>query len=204
MPKQVDHDEQRSAIAHAALRVIARVGIESATMRGIAAEADCTTGLLTHYFSSRDDLIDHALVAAHTEFFHQLDREITHGKNGRDALLRALVVMSNVPSGSDQSVLLHEMATVLGDTKARRRLAELYGDVEQRLTGQAARAADDTSLVTSWPARDLVHHLTATAEGLYMAAIARPQVFTVSRRRALLDAALDAAASGSPSHRKTG
>ena len=46
MPKHVNHDEQKTEIAQAALRVISRMGIESATMRGIATEAGCTTGLL--------------------------------------------------------------------------------------------------------------------------------------------------------------
>ena len=204
MPKYINHGEQKTEIARAALRVISRMGIESATMRGIATEAGCTTGLLTHYFRSRQDLIGHALDQAHRDFFRQLDRTITQADNGRHALLNALVIMSNVPTHTDQSVLFREMATALGDPNAQQRLSKLYVDVEKRLKGQVARAAADGSLVTAQSARDLVQSLTATAEGLYMAAIARPQTFTGPRRQALLDATLNAAATTQHSKQEAG
>ena len=39
MPKIVDHDVQRVTFAEAAMRLIARHGIEGVTMRAVAAEA---------------------------------------------------------------------------------------------------------------------------------------------------------------------
>ena len=61
MPKIVDHDAQRVTFAEAAMRLIARRGIEGVTMRAVAAEAGLSYGSLFHYFESKDDLLMHAV-----------------------------------------------------------------------------------------------------------------------------------------------
>jgi AcrR family transcriptional regulator len=57
MARAVDHAERREIFAAAALRVIMRDGIAGLTVRGVAAEAGFTTGALTHYFNSKDQLL---------------------------------------------------------------------------------------------------------------------------------------------------
>jgi AcrR family transcriptional regulator len=57
VPKVVDIEQRRAELAEAASRLIARAGIESATMREVAAEAGWTTGALTHYFSDKRELL---------------------------------------------------------------------------------------------------------------------------------------------------
>ena len=61
MPKAVDHDERREQIAHAACIVVADHGFEQATVVRIARAAGYTTGMLPHYFSSKQDIILAAL-----------------------------------------------------------------------------------------------------------------------------------------------
>lgn len=61
MPKIVDHDAQRVRFAEAAMRLIARHGIEGVTMRAVAAEAGLSYGSLFHYFESKDELLMHAV-----------------------------------------------------------------------------------------------------------------------------------------------
>ena len=61
MPKIVDHDLQREAFAEAAMRLIARNGLEGVTMRAVAAEAGLSYGSLFHYFDSKDELLKHAV-----------------------------------------------------------------------------------------------------------------------------------------------
>jgi AcrR family transcriptional regulator len=57
MGRSVDHDERRQIFAAAALRVIMREGIAGLTVREVAKEAGFTTGALTHYFHSKDQLL---------------------------------------------------------------------------------------------------------------------------------------------------
>ena len=61
MPKIVDHDARRDEIAHVACRVVASHGFEQATVVKIAREAGYTTGMVAHYFDSKQEIILAAL-----------------------------------------------------------------------------------------------------------------------------------------------
>lgn len=50
--------DKRSDVVAATLRVIARDGLDKASMRAIAQELDCTTGVLTHYFRDKEEMLD--------------------------------------------------------------------------------------------------------------------------------------------------
>jgi TetR/AcrR family transcriptional regulator, transcriptional repressor of bet genes len=61
MPKIVDHAQRRDDIAHVACQVVARYGFEQATMARIARAAGYTTGMVAHYYESKQDIILAAL-----------------------------------------------------------------------------------------------------------------------------------------------
>ncbi|ALE06308.1 TetR family transcriptional regulator [Arthrobacter sp. ERGS1:01] len=60
MPKIVNHELRRLELVDATWRIIARHGIEGATMREIATEAGFANGALKPYFPTKDDLITFA------------------------------------------------------------------------------------------------------------------------------------------------
>ncbi|WP_425441421.1 TetR family transcriptional regulator C-terminal domain-containing protein [Ruegeria halocynthiae] len=51
---------RREALILATLDLIAEMGVRGATVRGIAARANVTQGLIRHYFSSKEDLVQAA------------------------------------------------------------------------------------------------------------------------------------------------
>jgi TetR/AcrR family transcriptional repressor of bet genes len=53
----IDHDERRRRIAEVAFDVIAREGLDAATIRRIAAEVGYSTTVITHYFSDKQQLL---------------------------------------------------------------------------------------------------------------------------------------------------
>jgi len=57
MAKSIDHDQQREIFAAAALEVITQEGIAGLTVRRVSEQAGYTTGALTHYFRSKDQLL---------------------------------------------------------------------------------------------------------------------------------------------------
>src|ERR1700728_3565429 len=61
MPKIVDHDQRRDEIALVACRVVADYGFDQATVVRIAREAGYTTGMVAHYFDTKQDIIVAAL-----------------------------------------------------------------------------------------------------------------------------------------------
>lgn len=57
MPKIVNHTERKIIIAEATWKVIVREGLENATVRKIAKEANLSVGSLRHYFPSQSELL---------------------------------------------------------------------------------------------------------------------------------------------------
>ncbi|MEI3599525.1 MULTISPECIES: TetR/AcrR family transcriptional regulator [unclassified Oceanobacillus] len=57
MPKFVNHDKKRKLIAEAAWRIIENEGIEKASIRRVADEAEMSPGALRHYFSTKDEML---------------------------------------------------------------------------------------------------------------------------------------------------
>lgn len=53
----VDHDDRRTELARAALRVVRRGGVQALTTRAVAAEAGWSTGVIAHYYKNRDELL---------------------------------------------------------------------------------------------------------------------------------------------------
>lgn len=64
MPKIVDHNARRTELAAAACQAIFDIGIDKLTMIDVGKVAGYTTGVLTHYFANKDELMqaacDHA------------------------------------------------------------------------------------------------------------------------------------------------
>ncbi|ACL41529.1 transcriptional regulator, TetR family [Pseudarthrobacter chlorophenolicus A6] len=85
MPKIVDHDERRLELVDATWRIIAREGMEGATMREIALEAGFANGALKPYFPTKDTLLEFAF----SHVFNRTNRriaDVTGGRSGLDAL----------------------------------------------------------------------------------------------------------------------
>jgi len=85
MARQADHNERRKLFAAAALAVIAREGLEGLTMREVAKEAGFTTGALTHYFQSKDEVLIAASEAGADVVRPEMDDAAT-GASARAAL----------------------------------------------------------------------------------------------------------------------
>lgn len=57
MPKIVDREARKVELAQAVWTVVARDGVEGASVRAVAAEAGWTRGVIAHYFKDHDDLL---------------------------------------------------------------------------------------------------------------------------------------------------
>jgi AcrR family transcriptional regulator len=61
VPKRVDHEARRPAIAEAVFEVIGRRGLEEVSLRDVAAQAGVSMGAVQHYFASKDQMLLFAL-----------------------------------------------------------------------------------------------------------------------------------------------
>jgi AcrR family transcriptional regulator len=61
VPKRVDHEQRRRQIGEALLRIASTRGLQSATMREVAAEAGVSLRLVQYYFHTKEQLLLAAL-----------------------------------------------------------------------------------------------------------------------------------------------
>ncbi|MEE6263075.1 TetR/AcrR family transcriptional regulator [Plantactinospora sonchi] len=61
MPKKVDHQARRALIAEALLRIAADRGLEEVSLRHVAAEAGVSSGMVQHYFRTKDEMMAFAM-----------------------------------------------------------------------------------------------------------------------------------------------
>jgi AcrR family transcriptional regulator len=87
MPKIVDHGRRRDEIALVACRVVAEYGFDQATIVRIAREAGYTTGMVAHYFDSKQEIIIAALRLMLRRIEERLTAAAGHGEPELLALL---------------------------------------------------------------------------------------------------------------------
>src|ERR1700691_6661612 len=75
MPKIVDHAQRRDELALVACQVVADHGFEQATVARIARAAGYTTGMVAHYFDSKQEIILAALRLMLMRIEQRLTRE---------------------------------------------------------------------------------------------------------------------------------
>lgn len=100
MPKVVDAEGQRTRVIDAAWNLILEDGFEGATMRRIAARANCTTGLVTHYFKTKEDLLLMMIRQSSNRARDRISSALA-GRRGLDSV-RALLIEST-PLANDHA-----------------------------------------------------------------------------------------------------
>ena len=188
MPKIVHHDERRGAIARAAWRTIARHGVDASTVRTIAREAGCSTGVLQHYFPDKDALLLHALRR------HGADRRPQAQRAAGLSALRQ-VLREALPLDADSRlewrIWLAFWGRAVNDAalagEQRRRYAEWRGLVRGLLRDAQRRGELPRRLDAAREADALV----AFVDGVGISATLEPGRMPAARQRALVDAYLD-------------
>ena len=133
MPKIVDWDERRDEILSATWRVIARDGIAGATIRAIAKEANCSRGILGHYFDDKADILGSALVLSHRRVGARM-AQASAGLTGLDAL-RA-VMLEALPLDERRDLEAQIEISFWGRALGNARLRDLQHSEFDRLCGR--------------------------------------------------------------------
>ena len=195
MPVTVDHDVRRREVAEAVWRVLADTGFAGLSLRAVAREMGATTGLLTHYFASKGELVRHALDVVHDRTTPRMAAagEGRHGLDGLRARLRAVLV-----DDAEASVLSRVWVSfwdlALADAELGLAEAQRYERWRERLRPLVAEAIEAGELAADRDPEILVDVLTAFTHGLVVQALFDPGRFPVERQYAVLDELLTALA----------
>jgi AcrR family transcriptional regulator len=187
VPRVVDIEQRRTELTDAAARLIARSGLESATLREVAAEAGLTTGALTHYFADKRELLL-------TTFQESLARRrsarpgdvtLTPGSRLRAALEGAL------PLDADRR--RHWLVTIACCSQAPGdpELAAAQRDAYREFRGQVAELVEAAGLAGPEKTSALAEQLIAAADGIAVQALFDPVGWSPARQLAALDAMLE-------------
>lgn len=89
MPKIVDHQARRSIVAETAAKLIAQSGLDGLTVREVARLSGCSTSIVSHYFSSKQDL----LLSAYRMRMERTNRAIVESRMAGESLFESFTVL---------------------------------------------------------------------------------------------------------------
>ncbi len=188
MPKIVDWDERRDEILSATWRVIARDGIAGATIRAIAKEANCSRGILAHYFDDKADILGSALVHSHRRVGARM-AEAAAGLSGLAAL--RVVMLEALPLDDTRDVEAQIEISFWGRALGNPELRELqHSEFERlctRLRGHLTEAAELGELADGRDLELATHQLVVLIDGLSAERVLYPDRVTPERQVQMLD-----------------
>jgi AcrR family transcriptional regulator len=191
MPKDVDHDERREELLEAVWRVIARDGMERATMRTIALETGWSTGVLGHYFADKDDILGSALRLALERIAARWDVKLEDLTG-----LRALheLVLDNLPLDDERELetkfLMNYWSREIrgGDVPRPARRGPQLIDL---LTELARDGQDAGEIAGDEAPQDIAERLLGLIDGFSLHALLDPQRLTRERQISLVQREFD-------------
>jgi TetR/AcrR family transcriptional regulator, transcriptional repressor of bet genes len=171
--------------------ILAGKGIEHLTIRAVAAEAGCTTGLVMHRFPGRKALLAHARDLLHARTRVRVERLEAEAASPR-AALRAILAQGmalNEDSAQEALVWMGFLAASVGDEDLialHRKNNRVWRDRVARLVAASAPDWDEDRRATA------VFALVAATEGAAQLACFDPETYSAAAQEAVLDTMLAA------------
>jgi AcrR family transcriptional regulator len=192
MPKEVDHEERREELLEAAWQVIARDGLEGTTIRSIAKETGWSTGVLSHYFADKDDIIGSALRLAYERIATRWDEKLD-GLTGIRALYE--LVLDNLPLDEERELetrllMIYWSLVIRGDDRTPHpwRRGPLLIDLLAKLVRDGQEAGE---IRGEEPPEDIAERLLGLIDGFSLHALLNPERLTRDRQARLLGQEFD-------------
>ena len=185
MPKQIDLEAQRLAIANAAIRVIGDAGLEGTRLRDVAKAAQVTTGAVTHYFDGKDEVLLAAL--------EEIVRRILDWETSFDASLNlkpseaffelaCAILPLDHQSRTEWRVWLAFWGRAIGDE----RLRKVHQDYYARMASQLAEALSQIGGLTPERANQTADAVMAAIDGVGVRVTLEPELWPAARQRETL------------------
>ncbi|ROQ68317.1 TetR family transcriptional regulator [Streptomyces sp. 840.1] len=172
MPKRVDHDERRTEIGRALVRVAGRLGLHAVGMRDVAAEAGVSLRLVQYYFQTKEKLLLYGLQQLAEEFGARVTARVRAAGDtpGPRATVEALLLASlPIDEESRAFHLVYTSYAVLAVTDevlAAQPFLQNPDAAEDAVAGLLAQAQDAGLVGPDVDVRTEAVVLLATAAGL--------------------------------------
>lgn len=193
-PAPVDHESRRRDVSEAVWRVLARDGFGGLRLRAVAAEMNASTGLLTHYFSGKRELLRYALGVLE-ERTNRRPRSAGPG-DGRPvpepglAMLRATLLDMlplDAANATSNRIWVGSWDAALADPELAAEHARRYADSRERLAALVAEAQARGEISGHAAAGEVAAAVQAFVLGLVVQVLLGPGEFPGERQVALVD-----------------
>lgn len=94
MPAVVDHEARRRAVAEVTANLVAKAGIEAVTVREVAQAAGYSTAIVSHYFSSKVELLFYTYRATVLRAHQRMEAALEAGGGAVRPYLAALLPLN--------------------------------------------------------------------------------------------------------------
>ncbi|MCA8900087.1 MAG: TetR family transcriptional regulator C-terminal domain-containing protein [Hyphomonas sp.] len=174
MPKIVDPEERRNAIASAAVEAISRAGLDGVKLTDIARAAGVTTGAVAHYFPDKDAVLAAALETVCARLFARID-EI----DGAPTVEGIALALPLDPSDlRDWRVWLAYWGRAPFSDSLREIHRQYYLDIEAALTAKLERHTDAPG--------EVARAIIAAVDGAGTRITLEPDAWPADRQKALM------------------
>jgi TetR/AcrR family transcriptional repressor of bet genes len=192
MPKRVDVQLQRRTISSAAISAISHSGLDRVRLEDVAKAAKVTTGAVTHYFASKDEVLEAALA----EIVERTLSRMGQGGEVRPRDERALVrrVCAYLPvddeARAEWRVWLAFWGRAISDARLRAVHADYYARFVDRLAITLMKFLNKPSARRSDEFVELADSVIAALDGVGTRATLEPEAWPAARQKRTLQRTL--------------
>lgn len=186
MPRPAHPEKRRAEIVQAAFRLLGRDGVEGFSMRAVAAEAGCTIGLINHWFTSKDALLDAALAQAIEDALSRNEVALADGTKSVDLSLAEFLPLDETRV-SELKIWLAFWALAVSRPELNARHNARAAQLRKLLTAEAS-----TIGLTGDRLISVVDVIMPLLDGITVNALLDPEYWTPARQLKTLRIALDA------------
>lgn len=192
MARQADHNERRLLFAAAALAVISRDGLEGLTMRAVAKEAGFTTGALTHYFQSKDEVLI-AVSEYGAEVVRPPMEDAASGASARKSLrdLFHTILPTSTAMKAQWRFWLTFWERAAHSPQVQRVMRERYAEYLGRVSAVIKRAQAQGEVDATVDAELVARELVALVDGLSVQVLIGAGKLTSATQRQYVDSLMD-------------
>lgn len=175
-----DHDSRRRLVVHATCRLIARHGVEGATVRAVARELGVATKAVTRYFRSKDEML---LLALDHVIAEQM--KLSTGAGSLVGLLSAaLPTTDKVRNG--WRIWVAFLGEAVGNPALQRQHRKRYATLSRLMLQELRRHAQAGTVSKAAATPVVAEQLLALVDGIGMREAVNPGSIPVRRQRQMI------------------
>ena len=183
MPKIVDHDARREAIAECAVRALAEHGLDRVKLEHVAGFAGCTTGSLMHFYPNKRAILEAALQHVAT----RLAERYAAAPDAADVVeALANVLPLDETRQREWRVWVSYFGIAGFQTKLREAHHDFYEQNRAWVRDILEHAVERGEIRPGLPLRDIADQIVALTDGIGVRATMDPDAWGASEQRELM------------------